>query len=226
MAGNSENQPLAASLPYHAAISENQSTDERHHAPAAMRNLEPITGVLKNHLSASGLALEIASGSGQHAAAFAGSFPGIEWQPSDPVPDARKSIAAWRVQSGLGNIQPPLALDMMDADWHTDLETTFDAIIAINMLHISPWEATCGLMRGTGILLGAEGFLYVYGPFMREGKHTAESNASFDVWLKDNNADWGVRDIADVAAEAETCGLKLADIIPMPANNFSLVFRH
>lgn len=194
-------------------------------APAAERNREPILEILKDILPTAGKALEIASGTGQHIAAFAAAFPGISWQPSDPDPASRDSIAAWAAKSGLANLAAPLTLDTREAAWDGAVSGPLDAVLCINMIHIAPWAACEGLIRGAGSLLGPGGLLYLYGPYRRENRHTAPSNESFDGWLRGQNKAWGVRDLETVADTASGAGLTLEETHPMPANNFSLIFR-
>ncbi|MFQ5773606.1 MAG: DUF938 domain-containing protein [Kiloniellaceae bacterium] len=210
---------------YLVAVGDESASRERHCAPAAARNLEPILAVLRDTLPDAGAALEIASGTGQHVAAFAAAFPGIEWQPSDPDPAARASNAAWAAEAGLDNIQAPLALDVTAPDWEGFRTPPVDAILCINLLHIAPWAACEGLMRGAGRLLAPSGVLYLYGPYKRDGGHTAPSNAEFDRSLRHRDPAWGVRDLDDVAACAQGHGLALARVVEMPANNLSLIFR-
>ena len=211
--------------PYLVAVSDETRTAAKHHAPAAARNTGPILEVLGGILPGKGRALEIASGTGQHAAAFAAAFPGIGWQPSDPAEEARNSIAAWLDESGLGNLHPPLDLDVIKAGWHSVLEPGLDLVVCINMIHISPWEACEGLLAGAGALLRGGGILYLYGPYKRGGKHTAPSNEEFDRSLRGRNPAWGVRDMEEVTAAAAAHGTMLEQDVAMPANNFSLVFR-
>ncbi len=194
--------------------------DARRQAPAVARNREPILDVLRERLPASGTALEIASGSGEHALAFAAAFPTLVWQPSDPDPANRASIAAWIASDGGPNLLPPLALDATAEIWPL---ATADAVLCINMIHIAPWAACLGLMRGAARLLAPGGLLYLYGPFMRDGAHTAPSNASFDESLRARDPAWGVRDLADVIAAAE--GFASPTVVAMPANNLSVLFR-
>ncbi len=191
-------------------------------SPAAQRNLPAIAGVLAEVLPASGRALEIASGSGEHAVGFAAAFPGLTWQPSDADPEALASIDAWAADAGLANMRPALALDARAWPWPV---TEVDAIVCINMIHIAPWDACLGLMRGAGALLGPGAPLVVYGPMKIAGEHTASSNADFDVSLRSRDPAWGVRALEAVAAAARDCGLELERTVAMPANNFSLVFR-
>jgi hypothetical protein len=197
-------------------------TDPRHSAPAALRNAGPITDVLRDVLPARGLVLEIASGSGEHALHFARAFPKLLFQPSDPEPAALRSIEAWRAEAGLFNLLPPVGLDARAAEWAVPLA---DAILCINMVHISPWAATGGLMRGAGKLLAAGAPLYLYGPYVQAGVETAPSNEAFDASLKARDPAWGLRDLADVVAEAKRFGFGLEAVTAMPANNLSVVFR-
>lgn len=192
----------------------------RRHAPATARNREPIAAVLAEALPAHGLVLEVASGSGEHAAFFADRFPALTWQPSDPDDDSLASIADWC--AGLANVLPALAIDAADADWPV---AAADAILCVNMVHISPWEATLGLMSGAGRLLAQGAPLILYGPYRQRDVPTAESNEAFDVSLRSRNPAWGLRYIEDVSAAAVACGLLLERIVAMPANNLSLVFR-
>ncbi len=192
----------------------------RRHAPATARNREPIAAVLAEVLPARGLVLEVASGSGEHVAFFAERFPDLTWQPSDPDADALASIADWC--AGLANVLPPVALDAAQATWPIG---AVDAILCVNMVHISPWEATLGLTAGAGRLLAAGAPLILYGPYRQRDLPTAESNEAFDVSLKSRNPAWGLRHVEDVSAAAAACGLLLERIVAMPANNLSLVFR-
>jgi hypothetical protein len=200
----------------------NTSLPGRRFAPATARNRDPILGVLAPLLPESGLVLEVASGTGEHVVHFAPARPDLVWQPSDPSPEARDSIAAWVVAEGLSNVRAPLALDAASADWPV---AHIDAAVCINMLHISPWAATEGLMRGVGTRLPSGGLLYIYGPFRRSDTPTAPSNEAFDVDLKGRNALWGLRMLEDVRAEAEVNGLGFERFVEMPANNLSLIFR-
>ena len=197
------------------------------YAPAAQRNREPILAVLRRSLPASGAVLEIASGTGEHCAWFAAAMSGLEFQPSDPDRAHRASIAAWSAADRLTNVRPPLALDTRRPDWemHEDIPRGLVAILCINMVHISPWPATLGLMRGAATLLGGGGVLFLYGPYRRGGAHTAPSNAAFDQSLRAMNPEWGVRDVEAVVAAAEEQGFTLRELVEMPANNLSLVLR-
>ena len=202
-------------------------TDETHaakqHAPAAARNREPICDVLSRVLPHSGTVLEIASGSGEHAVCFARAFAAIQWQPSDPSAEARASIAAWRAEAGLANLAPPLALDVTAETWPV---TAVDAVVCINMVHISPWQATLGLFAGAARVLAPGAPLYLYGPYRFAGAFTAASNAAFDRSLRARDPRWGVRDVDELTAVAHAHGFALTETVAMPANNHSLVFTY
>ncbi|WP_367118359.1 DUF938 domain-containing protein [uncultured Brevundimonas sp.] len=193
-------------------------------SPAARRNAEAILRVLRAHLPARGSVLEIASGSGEHAAAFAAAMPDLDWTPSDPSDQARDSIAAWSRQLAVSNLNPPLALDAGNPmTWPTD---TFDALYCANMTHISPWSATEGLMDLAGrVLRRPGGLLALYGPYREFEVPLAESNAVFDASLKARNVDWGLRDREMVEALARSHGLAATLRVQMPANNLILLFR-
>ncbi|APA87498.1 DUF938 domain-containing protein [Paraburkholderia sprentiae WSM5005] len=196
-------------------------TDARQHSPSAERNREPILAVLRDALPAGGHVLEIASGTGEHAIWFAGALPGLDWQPSDADAAARASIAAWTAHTGLANVRAPLALDVHQADWGVD---ALDAVVCINMIHISPWSAAQALFDGAGRRLVDGGVLFLYGPYRRGGAQTAPSNEAFDQWLKSRDPEWGVRDMEAVVALGDAAGLTCERVVAMPANNFSLVF--
>lgn len=198
--------------------------DARQHSPSAARNREPILLALRRVLPENARVLEIASGSGEHAIHMARAMPGLSWRPSDPDPEARASIAAWIDAERLGNVAQPVAIDVREQEWGVEDEAPFDAIVAINMIHISPWEATLGLLAGAGRRLRQGGVLYTYGPYKRDGQHTAPSNEAFDEMLRARDSNWGVRDVADVERAAAEQGLTLREIVEMPANNLSLVF--
>lgn len=193
----------------------------KQHAPATSRNREPILGVLKRWLPATGLVLEIAAGSGEHAAFFAGQFPQLQWQPSDASPQALDSIAAWRAEAGLANLREPMRLDVREP-WPLDRA---DALFSANMIHIAPWECAQALMAGAGRVLRPGGVLILYGPFKVGGRHTAPSNQAFDADLRARDPAWGVRDLEAVGAAAQAAGLDHLDTMPMPANNLSVVWR-
>ena len=197
-------------------------TEERvkQSAPATERNREPIVEVLRQLLPDRGLALEIASGTGEHIMHFAGLFPKLLWQPSDAEPAALRSIQAWRDEAGLFNLLPPVSLDVRAAQWPV---TEADAILCINMVHISPWSATAGLMRGAALLLPPGAPLYLYGPYLQDDVETAPSNLAFDSDLRARNPEWGLRRLEAVVAEAEGQGFRLDRVVPMPANNLSVI---
>ena len=196
-------------------------------SPAAVRNRGPILEVLRRHLPASGAVLELASGSGEHVTHFAAAFPALVFQPSDPDPQARASIAERVAESGLSNVRVPQFVDASADDWKlpAEIAASLAAIVCINMIHISPWSAARGLLRGAGKLLPPGGVLYLYGPYRRGGRATAPSNDAFDRDLRARNRDWGVRNVEDVLAEAAAQKLALAEIADMPANNLSVVLR-
>jgi len=192
------------------------------HAAATERNRGPILDVLRRVLPPAGLVLEIASGTGQHAAFFAAALPDLRWQPSDATERMLESIRAWGAAAGAGNLAPPVLLDVEREPWPIEQA---DAVVNINMLHIAPWSAAEALFRGAARRLPAGGVLFLYGPFKRGGQHTAESNQRFDERLRGDDSRWGVRDLDDVAALAASAGFGAPQIVPMPANNLSLVFR-
>lgn len=195
--------------------------DVRKHAPATLRNREAITAVLTDVLPVSGLILEIASGSGEHVAHFARELPGHHWQPSDPDPSALASIAAWT--EGLANVRPPIAIDAAAADWGIDHA---DAMLCINMVHISPWAATLGLLAGAARLLPSDRPLILYGPYRRHGVQTAPSNEAFDDSLRARDPAWGLRHVEAMTEAAAAHGLTFDRLIEMPANNLMLVYRN
>jgi hypothetical protein len=215
MTGGPANEPWgAADAPAQA---------DKRFAPATERNRDAIARVLADILPRQGRVLEIASGSGEHVVHFARLFPHLRWQPSDPEPAALRSIAAWVAESGVANIDGPLELDAARFG-ETDVGPV-DAVLCINMVHISPWDATLGLLRGAGQLLPAGAPLYLYGPYFREGTQTAPSNLAFDQSLRTRNPAWGIRWVHDVEAAARGEGLTLDNSVEMPANNLSLIFR-
>lgn len=191
------------------------------HAPAAQRNRDAIAEVLAEWLPANGLVIEVASGSGEHAAHFARRFPRLVWQPSDLDQQARISIAAWRDEAGLANLRPPLPLDATAPDWPI---ARADALVCINMIHISPWIATLGLLASAARILEGGAPLILYGPYLREGIATAPSNTAFDSSLKARDPEWRLRRVEDVAAAAAP-QFGLAEVREMPANNLMLLFR-
>lgn len=198
--------------------------DARQQSPSTARNRDPILAELRRLLAPNAKVLELASGTGEHAAFFAAAMPCLDWRPSDPSEEARESIAAWIEAEALTNVAAPRDIDVSAALWGVEDEAPFDALIAINMIHISPWEATLGLMAGAGRLLRKDGVLFTYGAYKRDGHHTAPSNESFDQWLKARDERFGVRDLEAVEAVANAQGLVLREIVEMPANNFALAF--
>ena len=197
-------------------------TDARRYAPATQRNRGPILDLLRGVLPARGLVLEIASGTGEHVVHFARALPGLTFQPSDPEPSARDSIAAWTAAENLANIRPPMALDAATTPWPV---ASADAIICVNMIHISPWESTLGLMRGAAAILPTGAPLFLYGPYIRADIATAPSNLEFDADLKRRNPAWGLRDLAEVAEVARAAGFSAPAVTEMPANNLGVVYR-
>ena len=196
--------------------------DARRSAPAALRNREPIAEVLGNWLPESGLVLEIASGTGEHAAFFAERFPGLEWQPSDVDEGALDSIRAWRSRAALPNLREPVRLDASQSDWPIE---SADALLSINRVHISPWQSALGLLDGAERLLPGGGRLILYGPWLSEDVDTAQSNLAFDRDLKSRDSRWGLRKVEDFAAEAGKRGFRLVEQRLMPANNRMLLFE-
>jgi SAM-dependent methyltransferase len=205
------------------------TADGRLDAPAFHRNWQPIWSVLAGFLqNKTGDVLEVGSGTGQHVVEFARKAPSITWWPSDPNENHLRSIAAWRHNTKLANLRPPARIDLCDPDWglRPGLRPPPEllGIFCANVLHIAPWRVAEGLFAGAARHLRADGRMFVYGPFMRNGKHTAPSNAAFDASLRNANAEWGVRDAGDVAALAARNGLRMIEIVAMPANNFILIF--
>jgi SAM-dependent methyltransferase len=196
-------------------------TDVKRHAPATERNRDVIAETLARVLPAEGLVLEVASGTGEHAVHFARCFSGLIWQPSDPDPIAIASINAWRADTKLVNVRPAMQLDA-SADWPI---SHADAVICINMTHISPWVATLGLLRNAARVLPPSAVLFIYGPYNQHGVPLADSNAAFDAALRQQNPEWGLRYVDDIVEEADKIGLRLDQVITMPANNLSLIFR-
>lgn len=199
------------------------SPDARLDFPATRRNRDAILGVLARNLPREGMVLEIGSGSGQHISYFAHRMPHLAWQPSDPDPRYRASIAAWIEALDLGEaVHPPLDLASTDTPWPV---IGVAAVFCVNMIHIAPWGACLGLMENAARVLPENGLLFLYGPFMIGGRHTAPSNEAFDAGLREQNPEWGVRDLDDVALEARRNELQLVETVQMPANNLSAIFR-
>ena len=197
-------------------------TDHRQYAPATVRNRDFILDVLRDVLPTTGVILEIASGSGEHVVHFARNLPSLVFQPSDPEPDALLSVAAWMKAAEVTNVRAPIVLDASRSLWPI---ASADGIICINMVHISPWDASVGLIRGAAAILPPGSPLYLYGPYKRKGFATAPSNEAFDSNLRDRNPTWGLRDLEAIAAIAQSAGFSVPDITEMPANNLSIVFR-
>jgi hypothetical protein len=198
------------------------AADARRSAPAVSRNRKPIANVLADWLPSAGTVLEVASGTGEHAVWFAERFPNLTWQPSDTHPDAQASIDAWRKASGLSNIAEPLTIDASSRDWPIERA---NAVLNINMAHISPWAASLGLIAGAARILPEGGPLILYGPWLKEDIETAASNVAFDADLKARDPHWGLRRVEDFAAAASMQGFELAEWRQMPANNLMLLFR-
>ena len=196
--------------------------DARRYAPSAARNRDAILKTLSLHLPEFGRVLEVASGSGEHTMHLAAAHPRLTFQPSDLDPDARASIDAWSRHLGLTNVAPAIRIDVTQS---VSPSIRADIVICINMVHIAPWSAAVGLIRNAAIMLPAGGLLYLYGPYRRNGEHTAPSNAAFDADLKARNPTWGVRDLEAVATLAGDHGFSAPNIEAMPANNFSLIFK-
>ena len=197
-------------------------SDGRKVAPAADRNKGPILEVLRRVLPAHGLVLEIGSGTGQHVVHFARALPGLFWQPSDPDREHLRSIGAWSHVENLANVLAPLELDVCKHPWPI---AAADAIVCINMIHVSPWAATEVLIAGAREMLPREGVLFLYGPYRRHGRHTALSNEAFDADLRAHDPAWGLRDMEEVEKSGSRAGFALVETVAMPANNFSIVFR-
>ena len=195
----------------------------KRHAPAAARNSEPLAEVLAEELPDRGLVLEVASGSGEHAVFLARQFPALEWQPSDVDLEALASVDAWAAEAAVANLRPAIALDAAQANWPI---AAADAVLCVNMVHISPWSAAVGLFTGAGRILASGASLVLYGPFIEPGRETAPSNLAFDQSLKQRNSEWGLRSTADLDALAADHGLRRTARHAMPANNLVLVYRH
>lgn len=214
----------------------NLVNDARQYAPATERNRQPILDILKRVLPPTGTVLEVASGTGQHAIYFAPQLQPRQWLPSEPDPILRASIIVWETDFPASNLHPPLILDVQQSIWPVEqpnlpltvslTEFPITAIVNINMIHISPWSACLGLMAGANRILPSGGILYLYGPYQQNGQHTAPSNVSFDESLRASNPAWGVRHLEEVIAVAAAENLNLLEVIPMPANNLSVIFQH
>ncbi|WP_299327208.1 DUF938 domain-containing protein [Parasphingopyxis sp.] len=200
----------------------NEISSVKRHAPATLRNREAIATVLQRILPDAGRVLEVASGSGEHIVYFADRFPELQWQPSDPDAASQASITAWSADAHLPNIEPVLDLDAASDRWPV---ASADAILCINMIHISPWAATEGLLKGAARLLRSGSLLYLYGPFLIPERETAPSNLDFDRSLKARNPHWGLRSIADIERAAAERDFVLQESVDMPANNLSLILH-
>lgn len=196
--------------------------DAKRSAPAVARNRDPILTVLQRVLPERGLVLEIASGTGEHAVHFAAGLPGLTWQPTDRGPEALASIDAWAAEAGAANLRPACVLDVTAQPWPVEQA---DAVVCINMIHIAPPAATEGLLRGAAAVLPEGAPLYLYGPFKVGGFHTADSNMAFEAWLKEQDPDYGLRNLEDVAELAAMLGFDAPETVQMPANNLSVIFR-
>ena len=194
----------------------------KRHAPATARNSEPLAEVLAEELHDRGLVLEVASGSGEHAVFLARQFPALDWQPSDVDLEALASVDAWAAEAAVANLRPAIALDAAQANWPI---AAADAVLCVNMVHISPWSAAVGLFTGAGRILTSGAPLVLYGPFIEPGRETAPSNLAFDQSLKQRNSEWGLRNTADLDALAADHGLRRTARYAMPANNLVLVYR-
>ena len=199
-----------------------EASDPRFYFPHVARNREAILQVLRRVLPPQGLVLEVASGGGEHAAYFAERLPSLIWQPSDLDPRSLASIAAHRTAADAPNLLAPVCLDATSEQWPVE---SADALVCINMIHIAPWAVSEGLMAGARRVLQMGGVIYLYGPYKIDGRHTAQSNKEFDAWLRTQNAQWGVRDFADMADLAARKDFVLIETVPMPANNLSIIFK-
>ncbi len=213
--------------PFHCFPFE-KTGDGRQYSPSSQRNASYILDVLKKVLPKEGTVLEIASGTGEHAVFFAPEFSQLTWQPSDPADDKIESIKAWMAAEPSPNLRSPIAIDAASDHWPLEnqkVSPPITAIVCINMIHVSPWAAGLGLIAAAGRILKPGGVLYLYGAYMIDGQHTAPSNVEFDKMIRKTDSRWGLRDIRDVEKEANKQGLILKDVIPMPANNFSIIFE-
>lgn len=207
------------------ALEQRKTRGARLFSPSAARNRTAILEAFLAHMPRAGTVLEIGSGTGEHAVYIAARLPEILWLPGDPDETSRASIADWITHTGLANVRSPHALDVADSAWAAHAPHPVDCVVSINMIHIAPFAAAEGLIAGAGAVLDAGGKVFLYGPFSRNGEHTAQSNVEFDKSLKARNPDWGVRDLErDILPLAEKAGLSLETAIPMPANNFSVIF--
>lgn len=212
--------------PKETALESREKAGEKLYSPSTARNRAPIRDVFLNAMPNSGKILEVGAGTGEHAVCLAGALPSVTWVTGDPDAPARASIAAWIAEAGLSNLTGPHAIDVTEKTWGVEAQAPFDGLVSINMIHIAPFAAAQGLFAGAGRLLAAGGKLFLYGPFSRNGVHTAPSNEAFDASLKARDPRWGVRDIErDIAPLARKNALGLERIVEMPANNLSVIFR-
>ena len=199
-----------------------RQADGKWFTSSAERNKDPILAVLARVLPRRGVVLEIASGTGQHVLHFAKALPGLVWQPSDPDPELRESIALRVQEQQIANVDRPIYIYVTKRPWRLQ---TVDAVVCINMIHVAPWPATLALLEGAKALLATEQVLFLYGPYRRFGQHTSKSNEQFDLDLHAHDPEWGLRDIESVSEAAAASEFVLAEVVEMPANNFSLVFK-
>jgi len=199
-----------------------KQADGKWFTSSAERNKDPILAVLARVLPRRGVVLEIASGTGQHILHFANALPGLAWQPSDRDPELRESIALRVKEQQLANVNRPIDLDVTRLPWPLQ---TADAVVCINMIHVAPWSATLALLEGAKALLPTQHVLFLYGPYRRFGQHTSRSNEQFDSDLRAHDPEWGVRDLEAVSEAAASSGFVLAEVVEMPANNFSVIFK-
>lgn len=199
-----------------------KQADGKWFTSSAERNKDPILAVLARVLPRRGVVLEIASGTGQHILHFANALPGLAWQPSDRDPELRESIALRVNEQQLANVNRPIDLDVTRLPWPLQ---TADAVVCINMIHVAPWSATLALLEGAKALLPTQHVLFLYGPYRRFGQHTSRSNEQFDSDLRAHDPEWGVRDLEAVSEAAASSGFVLAEVVEMPANNFSVIFK-
>lgn len=211
--------------PEKTALEDRAIKGARMFSPSAARNRDAILDVFLAHMPQAGAVLEIASGSGEHGAHIAAHLSDLTWLPGDPDETCRASIAAWIAHEGLENIRAPHAIDVTEKDWAKIVAEPVSAVVSINMVHIAPFDAAEGLIAGAGELLQAGGKLFLYGPFSRDGAHSAPSNAAFDETLKSRDPRWGVRDLErDILPLTEKAGFDLETVVAMPANNLSVIF--
>jgi SAM-dependent methyltransferase len=216
---------MTGEAPREPALETRKADELRLLSPSAARNRDPIREIFVAHMPRAGIIVEIGSGTGEHAAYIASALPDVQWLPSDPDAGSRASIDAWTHFLALRNISRARALDATQGDWTQGLPPA-DGVVSINMIHIAPFAAATGLIRGAGALLKPGGRLFLYGPFMRDGAHTAPSNEAFDASLKARDQAWGVRDLdREITPLAAAAGLALRAVFAMPANNFSVIFE-